>query len=219
MTRRILAVFLAVAMLSPSTALAIKREVKGLDPLPPGHLYRFHNEEGSTVFSRTLTVDGVNGGYAVLDRYGRVLLSVRGRVASAEQDKRNRRKAVVQQVSEEQARKDRDILRLYSTADAAENAMERQLTSVRASLDYALISLSKTKKSRDNEKKKFQDYERRGEPIPSSVLNALGVYEERLIRLASELESYEREMANIRTVFTPMIERLVEIEAAKENEN
>lgn len=203
-------------MLSPSAALATRHEVKGLDPLPPGHLYRFMSEEGSTVFSRTLTMDGVNGGYSVLDRHGRVLLSVRGRVVSAEQIKRNKRKEVVQQVTEEQARQDREILRLYSSAEAAENAMERQLTSVLASLDYALISLSKTKKSRDKEKRRFQDYEKRGEPIPKSVVNALTIYEERLVTLAAELESYERDMAEIRTRFTPMVERLIEIEAEKE---
>ncbi|HLR16889.1 MAG TPA: hypothetical protein VK099_03370 [Alcanivoracaceae bacterium] len=215
---RILAFIGVVALFSPHVTWAEQVEVKGLDPLPPGDLYRYENTEGTTVFSRMLTMDGVNNGYLVLDRYGRILLSVKGRLADDEaekQSKTTKKKEKVKQITEEQARIDRDILRLYSSAAAAENAMERQLSSVRASLEYSLISLDKTKKNRDQEKQRFQDYEKRGEPIPESIVNALNIYESRVVSLTEELSGYERAMAEIRTKFTPMIERLIEIEAEK----
>lgn len=205
--------YLVMSLLLLGSAQLIAKDFsKGVEPLPPGGIYRYMGESGDLVHTRTLPWDGIVAGYEVLDSRGRVVKSVRALPTEEEKAEleRFRAKALAK---EEQAKRDRELLRMYATSRDAERALERQLAAIEMNINYSRNAKLQAEIKRDNAIQRAAERERRGQPVPEQL-------EESIARFQREVDGFDREIAAqendkdvVRADYAPIIERLKEIVA------
>ena len=179
--------------------------------LPPGGVYRYQNEDGQMVMSHTLPEEAILAGYEVLNRAGRVVHTVAAPPDEAERARiRERREARDREVAQQQ--RDQELRRLYTGAEDAVRARDRQMNALRLAVDYARNSISQVQTQLDEEIAAAARAERAGRPIPDGVEANIDRYTRQLQELEADVEQQQREMEQVAEQFRPVIERLEYLE-------
>jgi flagellar export protein FliJ len=190
-TRRPVAILLALT-------LAV-----GAAPAWSAQLYRYENDEGVIVLSSTLPPRFATRGYTVIDERGRVLRVVPRQLTAQEVEAREvqrRAEEAERQASLERRRQDEELMRLYSSPEDVERAMERQIDTIQGAIDTVRANIQRLRTQKRNLESRAAERERAGESIPGSLID--GIRE-----LDGQIADRQREIAN----------REAEIEAVRED--
>lgn len=174
-------------------------------------LYRYQSADGAMAISATLTEAAIHAGYQVLDQHGRVLETVAP--APPEEQARRRRELARQEQAKAQARRDGELRRLYAGPGDAERARDRQLQALQLNIDYAENAIQQLNGKQDEEIRKAARAERAGRQVPDSVRDAIERYGRQARENREKIKEYEEDMARVKEEFTPIIQRLRELEA------
>ncbi|KAF0805775.1 hypothetical protein A6D6_02036 [Alcanivorax xiamenensis] len=174
-------------------------------------LYRYQSADGAMAISATLTEAAIHAGYQVLDQQGRVLETVAP--APPEEQARRRRELARQEQARAQARRDSELRRLYAGPGDAERARDRQLQALQLNIDYAENAIQQLNKKQDEEIHKAARAERAGREVPDSVRDAIERHGRQVRENREKIEEYQEDMARVREEFSPIIQRLRDLEA------
>ncbi|MBA4719511.1 MAG: hypothetical protein H2067_00190 [Alcanivorax sp.] len=174
-------------------------------------LYRYQSADGAMAISATLTEAAIHAGYQVLDQQGRVLETVAP--APPEEQARRRREMARQKQAKAQAERDTELRRLYAGPGDAERARDRQLQALQLNIDYAENAIQQLNGKQDEEIRKAARAERAGREVPDSVRDAIERYGRQARENREKIKEYQEDMARVKEEFTPIIQRLRELEA------
>lgn len=186
---------------TPAESSATKAD----EVLPPGALYRFRNAAGNLMISSVLPEQAIKRGYEIIDNRGRVLRVVEPAMAEEE-----RRKIKEEMRTRQQ---DNQLKRLYSTPEDAERARDRQIDSLRLSIDYARGIISQLDGKLAAEVASAADAERAGQPVPEAVQANIELYTRQIREQEGKIADLEKDIGVVSEEFAPIIRRLYEIES------
>lgn len=199
-----------VLALTVSAPLLAESGKLASEVMPQGAYFRHISKEGVVQLNRTLTRDAIRRGYQLLDANGRVLEEVEGVNLNDEEA----RKARMEQAR--QAREDKELLRLYAGPDDAVRARDRKIDALELSISYEENNLAQLQMKLDDEIATAARSERAGSPVPEGVEEAIDRLKRQISNSEGKLADFDQEMEDVNAEYTPIIERLTEIEAGKE---
>lgn len=164
---------------------------------PKGALFRFKNEQGSTVTSHILPPEMAYKGYQIVTVGGDVLQTVAPAPTGAEKDK------ILQAI--EQEKYDKSLLLRYGTLAELMKAQKRKIGEIEAKKAVLTSNQTNMKTQIEAEQSKAANFERQGKPVPEIILTTLeGLWgnlertEDQIRTISAELEAeqarYKSEM-------------------------
>lgn len=111
----------------------------------------------------------------------------------------------------EQAKVDKQLLRLYSGPADAEQARKRQLDTLQLRIDFSSNSLINLRKQRAAEAKKAATSQRTGRPTPAELRDTIADYDKQIRSAEAEIAARKAEQEKVRAEFAPIIQRLQEL--------
>ena len=208
---------LALILVAGSAAVpAGDRQAAEPVALPPGGVYRYQNAEGQMVMTHTLPEEAIMAGYEVLNRSGRVVQTV---AAPPDEDERVRLREQRQASDREaaQLQRDRELRRLYTGAEDAVRARDRQIDALRLGIDYARNSIAQVQSQLDEEIAAAARAERAGRPIPEGIEANIYRFTRQIQDLEADIVQQEQDIEQVMQQFQPVIERLEYLEQSDAN--
>lgn len=202
-----LALILALMLLSAS-ALA-RSGHRTNERMPEGAYFRHVSDDGVVHLNRTLTPDAIRSGYQLLDQHGRVLEEAEG----VNLNDKEARALRLQRAR--QARKDKELLRLYAGPEDAVRARDRNIDALELSINYAENSLAQLQMKRDDEIAVAARNERAGREVPEGVQQAIERLQRQIELMEEKLVQFDADIEAAKQEFAPIIQRLKEIEKAE----
>ena len=199
-----------VLALTVSAPLLAESGKLASEVMPQGAYFRHISKEGVVQLNRTLTRDAIRRGYQLLDANGRVLEEVEGVNLNDEEARK------VRMEQARQAREDKELLRLYAGPDDAVRARDRKIDALELSISYEENNLAQLQMKLDDEIATAARSERAGSPVPEGVEEAIDRLKRQISNSEGKLADFDQEMEDVNAEYTPIIERLTEIEAGKE---
>lgn len=183
--------------------------------LPEGahaaELFRYRNGNGVVVLANTIPAEYASQGYTVIDHRGRVIRVVPRQLTDEEIQARSEAEAVEREAEAERLarrRQDEDLLRLYSTPDDVERALERKLASIEGAIDTVEANIQRLRTQKRNLQARAAEIERSGQPIPQQVISGIRSLDDQIAERQREIASREAEILATREDFAETRERL-----------
>lgn len=175
--------------------------------VPPGSVFRYEREDGSTAISSSLSDEAIEQGYEVLNRNGRVIRTVEPALTKEEREELKEQKQHKRQ-QEQQQKRDEKLLRLYAGPGDARRARDRQIEALEVNISYTRNTLQGIKEKLDREVSNAAKYERRGEEVPKSVQDSIDHFQSQIEEHKEEIEQYKKDIQDVREEYKPIIDRL-----------
>ncbi|MQX52376.1 hypothetical protein [Alcanivorax sediminis] len=201
-----LVLVLALAVSAPLWARSGKL---ASEVMPQGAYFRHVTPDGVVHLNRTLSTNAIRNGYQLLDSHGRVLEEVEGVNLNDEEARKLRMERA------RQAREDKELLRLYAGPDDAERARDRKIDALELSISYEENNLAQLQMKLDDEIATAARSEQAGKPVPDGVQEAIDRLKRQIGNSEAKLADFDREVKDVNAEYTPIIERLTEIEKGK----
>ena len=160
-------------------------------------VYRYEGEDGSYVYTTQLPPEAVRRGYDVLDTDGRVGDHVEGEL-TPEQRERRQAKLEAERAREERLARDRELLRMYSSPEDVERAMERRLASIEGAIETARANIRRVETRKRNLERRAARLERGGRPVPQELVGRIEAFEDDIAERKREIEARKRELERTR---------------------
>jgi chromosome segregation ATPase len=180
-------------------------------PLSAAELFRYRNSEGVVVLANTIPAQYATQGYTVLDHRGRVLRVVPRQLSASEIVERDAELAAEREAEAErmaQRQEDEELLRLYSTPDDVERALQRQLESIEGAIDTVEANIQRLGTQKRNLQVQAAEIERSGKPIPLRIISGLRSLDDQIAEKQREIEAREAEILATRQDYAADRERL-----------
>lgn len=175
--------------------------------VPPGAVFRYEREDGSTSISNSLSDEAIQQGYEVLNRNGRVIRTVEPALTKEEREQLKEQKENKREQKQQQKR-DEKLLRLYAGPGDARRARDRQIEALEVNISYTRNTLEGIKEKLDREVSNAAKYERRGEQVPRSVQDSIDHFQDQIEEHKKEIKQYEKDIQQVREEYKPIIDRL-----------
>lgn len=189
---------LALLMLSP---------VLQAEEIPGAKWYRYYDENNRPNVTDALTAEHIARGYDALSGSMQLIKHVPAQRASTPQEiaaAKAKREAELQQ-----AKDDKQLLRLYSSPSDAEHARDRQVDALQLRIDFSNNSLTGLRQRRTADVQRAASFERTGKPAPADVKTSIANYDKQIQAAQQEISQRKAEQDKVRTDFDPIIQRLV----------
>ena len=167
-------------------------------------LFRYENDDGVVVLSSTLPPRYSSRGYTVLDHRGRVIREVPRQLTETELQARREQQAAeekAQQARKERTRRDRELVRLYSSPDDVTRAMDRRIESIKGAIATMKTGIHRQRELRDELQSRAADLERAGRPVSDGLIEELDDIEENIADREEEIAGRRQEIEEIRDSF------------------
>ncbi len=177
------------------------------EEIPGAKWYRYYDENNRPNVTDTLSAEHIARGYDALSSSMQVIKHVPAQRASTPQEiaaAKAKREAELQQ-----AKDDKQLLRLYSSPADAEHARDRQIDALQLRIDFSNNSLAGLRQRRAADAQKAATFERTGKPVPADVKASIANYDKQIQALQQEISQRKAEQDKVRTDFDPVIQRLV----------
>lgn len=174
-------------------------------------LFRYRNSEGVVVLANTIPAEYAAQGYTVIDHRGRVLRVVPRQLSDDEIVERDAELAAEREAEEArmaQRREDEELLRLYSTPEDVERALQRKLASIEGAIDTVEANIQRLRTQKRNLQGQAAEIERSGSPIPQRIISGLRSLDDQIAEKEREIEAREAEILATREDFDADRERL-----------
>ncbi len=175
--------------------------------LPPGAVFRYEREDGSTTISSSLSDEAIEQGYEVLNQNGRVVRTVEPAL-TAEERKQLEKQEQRQRREKKQAKRDEELLRMYAGPGDARRARDRQVEALKVNISYTRNTLQGVKEKLDRAVSNAAKYEQRGEKVPASVQDSINQFQRRIAEHKKAIQQYKDDIEDVNEKYEPMIERL-----------
>lgn len=195
--KRVTALLLLPACLLVGVALA--------GETPGAHWYRYYDDRHQPTITDSITPEHVARGYDVLGANMQVLEHVAPQRAMTPEEK-----AAIR-AKAEQARQDKQLLRLYSLPSDAERERDHQIDSLQMRIDFSTNSLNGLRQRRAAEAQKAAAFERTGRPEPKELKDSISDYDRQIQSAQDEIKQRRAEQDKVRAEFEPVIQRLREL--------
>lgn len=205
MLKRLLYLVLLIAFCATSHAAPDDDQEQGQEQsLEPGQLYRYRDDEGSTVMDYSLPPGVAEKGYQILSPTGRVVKTV----PPASELKEKAREEKEEEVDEEQQREDAYIQRSYKSVEEVEQARERRLKQIRQEIAILEANLAEFQRRAKELREKAANYQASGKEPPASVLRVLGDLEEQQEGVLEQIAEREMQYREAQVRFERYVRRL-----------
>lgn len=205
MLKRLLCLVVFAAICGSSHA-APEDDQEQVQSLEPGQLYRYRDDEGSTVMDYSLPPGVAEKGYEILSPTGRVVKTVPSAAELKEQAREEKEKEP--EVSEEQKREDAYILRSYKSVEEVAQARERQLNQIQQEIAILEANLAEFQRRADGLREKAANYQASGEEPPASILKVLGDLEDQQEGVMEQIAERKKQYRNAEVRFERYARRL-----------
>lgn len=196
-------------LFAASAASAVKTDSEN-----PLHFFRYYDEKHESHIDQQISEEHLRFGYDELDSHMQVIRSVPPR--PTEKDMERIRAEEKRKAQEEQrAKDDAQLRRLYSSAEDAERARDRQLDAIQLRIDFNTNSLVRLRALRAQEAQRAAGFERNGKPVPKDILKNVDKYDKQILDVQSEMKDHKADQDRLRADFEPTIQRLREIDNSK----
>jgi hypothetical protein len=189
---------LSLLMLSP---------VLQAEEIPGAKWYRYYDENNRPNVTDSLSTEHIARGYDALSASMQLIKHVPAqRAATAEEQAaaKAKRAAEIQQ-----AKDDKQLLRLYASPADAEHARDRQVDALQLRIDFSNNSLAGLRQRRAAEAQKAATLERTGKPISADLKTSIANYDKQIQTAQQEISQRKAEQDKVRSDFEPVIQRLV----------
>lgn len=176
------------------------------EEIPGARWYRYYDDKKQPTVTDSLTQEHINRGYDALSSSMQLIKHVPPQKALTAEEQaaiKAKRAAELQQ-----AKDDKQLLRLYSSPTDAEHARDRQLDALQLRIDFSTNSLASLRQRRAAEAQKAAAFERTGKPVPADLKNSIAGYDKQIQAAQSEITQRKTEQDKVRADFEPVIQRL-----------
>lgn len=176
------------------------------EEIPGARWYRYYDDKKQPNVTDSLTQEHIDHGYDALSSSMQVIKHVPPQKALTPQEQaaiKAKREAELQQ-----AKDDKQLLRLYSSPADAEHARDRQLDAIQLRIDFSTNSLAGLRQRRAAEAQKAGAFERTGKPVPAELKNSIAGYDKQIQGAQAEIAQRKAEQDKVRADFDPVIQRL-----------
>lgn len=174
-------------------------------------LFRYRNSDGVVVLANTIPAEYASNGYTVIDHRGRVLRVVPRQLSGAELAARAEAEASERAAQAERLarrRADEELLRLYSTPEDVDRAMERKLASIEGANDTVKANIQRLRTQKRNLQVQAAEIERSGQSLPQNILSGIRSIDDQIAEKEREIESRETEVLATRAGYETDRDRL-----------
>lgn len=174
-------------------------------------LYKYIDENGVTVLESTVPARYLKRGYTILSLDGRVLEVIPRALTAQETAEKEMRLAEIKRLDQEEDARiaaDLTLLRLYSTPEDVERAMDTKVHSIEGFIDTQKGNLERLKVMKREMEAKLADVERAGGEIRKEPLERIRTLEVRIERIDVEIAGKYEEIDEIRISFGEDLERV-----------
>lgn len=166
-------------------------------PAQAARYYRYLDEQGEVVIDSRIPPEQVRNGYSIIDEQGRVLRMV----PAAPSLEQAQAQAEQERIEQQQAIKDKALLRLYRSLEDVDQALHTVLMRVDVEARMLLNQISVKKVQRDTLQSEAATIERQGKPVPDRIMQRIAQLESDMLQLQQQLAQLEQEKQNIRQQF------------------
>ena len=173
-------------------------------------LYRYTNDEGSTVIDYQVPPEHVKKGYEVLNDKGVVIRVVPRELTEEEQKEADARERLEAQAIADQRRLqewDESLLLRYSTVEDIEAAQERALMDLRIRVSILKSNKHSLKQQVENYQAQAAELERMGRPVDVQRLQAIEDLQAEIAATDRAIADREVEVAGVNEAFEADIAR------------
>ncbi len=173
-------------------------------------LYRYTNDEGSTVIDYQVPPEHVKKGYEVLNDKGVVIRVVPRELTEEEQKEADARERLEAQALADQRRLqewDESLLLRYSTVEDIEAAQERALMDLRIRVSILKSNKHSLKQQVENYQAQAAELERMGRPVDVQRLQAIEDLQAEIAATDRAIADREVEVAGVNEAFEADIAR------------
>ena len=174
-------------------------------------LFRYRNSDGVVVLANTIPAEYARKGYTVIDHRGRVLRVVPRQLSAAELEARAEAEAAEQAAQAERLarrRADEELLRLYSTPEDVDRAMERKLASIEGAIDTVKANIQRLRTQKRNLQARAAEIERSGQGLPQNILSGIRSIDDQIAEKEREIEARQTEVLATRAEYEKDRDRL-----------
>lgn len=170
-------------------------------------VYRYKNNEGTTVLDSTIPPEYVNNGYEVMSLSGKVLRVVKPVVQGVEAEQLQKEKLL----RDQREREDIQLRRSYSNISDIDAAKNRNLESLRGNIGILHSNLTSARTRLQTYQSQAAAIERAGRQLPDELLKNINslVQEEKDIQV--QIQQREQEYRVVEQKFDSDRQRFVEI--------
>lgn len=176
------------------------------EEIPGARWYRYYDDKRQPTVTDNLSQEHIDRGYDALSSSMQVIKHVPPQRALTAQEQaaiKAKREAELQQ-----AKDDKQLLRLYSSPADAEHARDRQLDAIQLRIDFSNNSLSGLRQRRAGEAQKAAVFERTGKPVPTDLKKSIASYDKQIQAAQTEISQRKAEQDKLNADFAPVIQRL-----------
>lgn len=198
MTQRLLTILILPLLALTSTAYTA--EIAG------ARWYRYYDDKKQPTVTDSLTQEHIARGYDALSSSMQVITHVPAQRAMTPEEIaaiKTKREAELQQ-----AKDDKQLMRLYSGPADAEHARDRQLDAIQLRIDFSNNSLAGLRQRRAAEAQKAAVFERTGKPVPTDLKASISNHDKQIQAAQAEIAQRKAEQEKLRADFEPSIQRL-----------
>lgn len=173
-------------------------------PAEAAQLFRYENDDGVVVLSSTLPPRYASRGYTILDHRGRVIREVSRQLTEAELQARREQQAAeeaVQRAREERTRRDRELVRLYSSPEDVTRAMDRRIATIEGAIATMQTGIQRQQERRRELRGRAADLERASRPVPDALIEEMEVIDQNIADREDEIAGRRQEIDEIRDSF------------------
>lgn len=173
--------------------------------------YRYKDDNNVTVLGRSVPPHLVHKGYEVLNQQGRVIEVIEPALTAEEIRVRDAALAEIKRKKEEaeqQAKADRELLRLYSHPNDAVRVLSRKLNDINGVITLKKGKISNIEKVITANQSKAADMERAGQAIPNHILTDIANARDEIAMIESEIELLNNQAESAKGEMMKKIQRL-----------
>lgn len=171
--------------------------------------FRYYDDKNQPVVTDTVTPDHILHGYDELTPRMQMIRHIEAQRPLTPEEQAAARAKRDQAL--QQARDDKQMLRLYASPADAERARNRQLDALQVRIDFATNSINSLRQRRTGEAQKAATFERTGKPVPPDLKKSIETYDHQISVSQAEINDRKADQQRVRDEFEPMIQRLGEL--------
>ncbi|MDE1463574.1 hypothetical protein [Spartinivicinus poritis] len=173
--------------------------------------YKYKNEQGQTVINSSIPPKYAKKGYTVIDTRGRVIQVVAPELTQEQILEKKQRELLEQakrEQEEQQKQADQTLLRLYSSVEDVERAMERQLNEISGRISVIQGNIQRLQKQKADKQARAANIERAGRTVPKRLLDSIKEQEQEITGLLKQVEDKQKEQVHAKAKFAKDANRL-----------
>jgi hypothetical protein len=175
------------------------------------NLYRYKDQNNTTVIGLSVPPEFVGKGYDVLNRQGRIIKRVAPALTPAQIKARDTEESALKQKTlqaEQQRLKDEELLRLYSQPDDAVRILKRKIQDIKDLIGLKNSNIFSHQNQKQVLERKAANLQRSGRKIPKELLFEIKTEGSKVIALKEEIKIQQEKMKQTYEAFDQKITRL-----------